>query len=95
MNDTKPTPNLELARELLADPRYPRTARYDPGWQVSLDMGCPTLWLLESLLADNFPEGEGYQTYLRWERIIQYEEKIAQDDGGRHITFARLVARKI
>ena len=42
-------PNLDLARELLKDPRYPRTARYNPDWLVSLDMGCPTYWLLESL----------------------------------------------
>ena len=42
------SPNLELARELLKDPRYPRTATYDPEWQVELDMGCPTFWLLES-----------------------------------------------
>ena len=250
-------PNLDLARELLKDPRYPRTSRYDPDWLVSLDMGCPTLWLLESLcqeldlkpgmrvldlgcgkasgsiflakefgvqvwavdmqispsenwqriceaglenqifplradarnspfadqffdavigvnslfffaaddlylrfrlinlvkpggqfgivvpgfyhdfsgdlpaslpehlkpywdscilcswhsaewwrrhwlktnqveaiLADNFPDNEGYQTYLRWERIIQYPEKLAEDDAGRNITFVRLVARR-
>jgi SAM-dependent methyltransferase len=250
-------PDLTLARELLRDPRYPRTAKYDSEWLVGLDMGCPTFWLLESLctvmnlqpgmrvldlgcgkaggsiflakefglevwaadpwinptenwqrireagvenrvyplnveahrlpfadeffdvifginslwyfateelylrryliksvkpggqfgivlpgfyhefegelpanlpehlkpywdscalcawhsaewwrrhwlktnqvevtLADNFPDNEGYQTYLRWERIIQYEEKIAEDDAGRNITFVRLVARK-
>jgi SAM-dependent methyltransferase len=251
------SPHLDLARELLNDPRYPRTAGYDPEWLVALDMGCPTFWLLESLcevmdlrpgmrvmdlgcgkaggaiflakefglqvwavdpwikptenwarireaglqeqvfplnadatklpfaeeffdavisinsmwhfasedlylryrlinwvkpggqfgavlpgfyhdfegdlpdnlpehlkpywascalcawhsaewwrrqwhktelvdvlLADNFPEDEGYQTYLRWERIIQYPEKIAEDDAGRNITFVRLVARR-
>jgi SAM-dependent methyltransferase len=251
------TPNLDLARELLKDPRYPRTIKYDPDWQVSLDMGCPTLWLLESLcqeldlkpgmrvldlgcgkasgsiflakefgvqvwavdlqispsenwqriceaglenqifplradahslpfadqffdavigvnslfffatedlylrsrlinlvklggqfgivvpgfyhdfsgdlpanlpehlkpywdscilcswhsaewwrrhwlktnqvevsLADNFPGNEGYQTYLRWEKIIQYPEKLAEDDAGRNITFVRLMARR-
>jgi SAM-dependent methyltransferase len=49
---------------------------------------------LEVLLADNFPGDEGYQTYLRWERIINYAEKIAEDDAGRTITFVRLVARK-
>ncbi len=250
-------PNLDLARELLNDPRYPRTGRYDPDWLVSLDMGCPTFWLLETLcqeldlrpgmrvldlgcgkasgsiflakefgvqvwavdlqvspsenwqriceaglenqifplradarnlpfadqffdavigvnslfvfatedlylrfrlinlvkpggqfgivvpgfyhdfsgdlpadlpehlkpywdscilcswhsagwwrhhwlktnqveviLADNFPDNEGYQTYLRWERIIQYPEKLAEDDAGRNITFVRLVARR-
>ncbi len=250
-------PDRELARELLQDARYPRTARYDPDWQVDLDLGCPTLWLLESLceemdlrpgmrvldlgcgkaagsiflakefgvqvwaadlwisptenwqrvcqaglqeqvfplraeahelpfadeffdaviavnslfffatenlylrrylvrlvkpggqfgvvvpgfyqefegdlpanlpehlqsywdscilctwhsaewwrrhwlktnqvdvlLADNFPDGEGYHTYLRWERIIRYKEKIAEDDAGRNITFVRLVARR-
>jgi len=250
-------PNLDLARELLKNPRYPRTSRYDPDWLVSLEMGCPTLWLLESvcqeldlkpgmrvldlgcgkasgsiflakefgvqvwavdmqispsenwqriceaglenqifplradarnlpfadqffdavigvnslfffatddlylrfrlinlvkpggqfgivvpgfyhdlpgdlpadlpehlkpywdscilcswhsaewwrrhwlktnqvevILADNFPDNEGYQTYLRWERIIQYPEKLAEDDAGRNITFVRLVARR-
>jgi hypothetical protein len=45
-------------------------------------------------LADNFPDGEGYQIYLRWERKIGYPEKIAEDDAGRNITFVRLVARK-
>jgi cyclopropane fatty-acyl-phospholipid synthase-like methyltransferase len=49
---------------------------------------------LEVHLADNFPDDEGYQTYLRWERIIEYPEKIAEDDAGRTITFVRLVARK-
>jgi SAM-dependent methyltransferase len=251
------SPDLSLARELLKDPRYPRTAQYDPEWQVDLDRGCPTFWLLESLcqvldlkpgmrvldlgcgkaggaiflakeygvqvwavdpdidptenwqricqaglesqifplranglslpfpeqffdtvitvnslqffgtddlylryrlirfvkpdgqigivvpgfykdfegdlpanlpehlkqywdscalcswhsaewwrrhwlktnqveviLADNFPEDEGYQTYLRWERIIQYEHKVAETDAGRHITFVRLVAQR-
>jgi len=251
------SPNLELAHELLKDPRYPRTATYDPEWLVELEMGCPTFWLLESLctvmelkpgmrvldlgcgkaggsiflakefglqvwavdpwvkptenwerirqagleqlvfplkgdahnpifprdffdaviglnslwyfateelylgwyliplvkpggqlgvvlpgfyhefegdlpenlpeylkpywdscalrawhsadwwrrhwakngqvevlLADNFPDNEGYQTYLRWERIIEYPQKIAQDDDGRNITFVRLVAQR-
>ena len=43
------SPNLDLARELLKNSRYPRTAKYDPEWLVGLDMGCPTFWLLESL----------------------------------------------
>jgi hypothetical protein len=47
---------------------------------------------VDVLLADNFPDNEGYQTYLRWERIIQYPEKLAEDDAGRNITFVRLVA---
>ena len=42
-------PNLELAHKLLKIPRYPRTAQYDPEWLVQLEMGCPTLWLLERL----------------------------------------------
>jgi len=45
-------------------------------------------------LADNFPDNEGYQTYLEWERIIGYKEKLAEDDAGRNITFVRLVARR-
>ena len=49
---------------------------------------------VDILLADNFPDGEGYQTYLRWERIIQYPQKLAEDDKGRNITFLRLVARR-
>jgi SAM-dependent methyltransferase len=40
---------MKLARELLKNPRYPRTAKYDPEWLVGLDMGCPTFWLLETL----------------------------------------------
>ena len=35
------SPNLEFARELLKDPRYPRTWKYDPEWQVGFEMGCP------------------------------------------------------
>lgn len=250
-------PDLELARKSLKDPRYPRTCGYDPDWLVSLEYGCPTLWLLESLcaamelkpgmrvldlgcgkaggsiflareygvqvwaadlwispdenwerirkfgledrvfplraeahelpfadgffdalvavnslqyfatddlylkwnlvrlvkpagqygvvvpgfyteigrdypnnvpeylqqhwergtligwhtaewwrehwlktgtvdvvLADAFPDGEGYATYLRWERIMRYERKVAEDDGGRNVTFVRLVASR-
>jgi hypothetical protein len=49
---------------------------------------------VEMLLADNFADDEGYQTYLRWERIIEYPEKIAEDDAGRTITFVRLLARR-
>ena len=49
---------------------------------------------VEVLLADNFPENEGYQTYLRWEQIIEYEEKLAADNAGRAVTFVRLVARR-
>ncbi|MGY5878924.1 MAG: methyltransferase domain-containing protein [Candidatus Thorarchaeota archaeon] len=44
--------------------------------------------------ADNFPNNEGYQTYLEWERIIGYPQKIAEDDEGRNITFSRLVVRR-
>ncbi len=47
---------------------------------------------VDVLLADNFPDNEGYQTYLRWERIIGSPERLAQDDAGRNITFVRLVA---
>ena len=43
------SPNFDLARELLKNSRYPRTAKYDPEWLIGLDMGCPTFWLLESL----------------------------------------------
>jgi len=45
-------------------------------------------------VADNFPDNEGYQTYLEWERIIGYPQKIAEDDKGRNITFSRLVVRR-
>ncbi|MFW9919178.1 MAG: SAM-dependent methyltransferase [Candidatus Thorarchaeota archaeon] len=251
------TPNIDLARELLANPKFPRTMTYDPEWIVEQDMGCPTLWLLERLcermrlepnmrvldlgcgkaagsiflakeydvevwavdigvsqtenlerikqmgleslvfplrtdarelpfpkdffdaiicvnslfffatddiylrhhllprvkiggqigsvvpgfyhefegdvpdcipehlrrywescmlytwhsaewwrkhwlktssveieLADNFPDMEGYQTYLEWERIIGYPQKIAEEDAGRNITFSRLVVQR-
>jgi len=49
---------------------------------------------VEIEVADNFPEKEGYQTYLEWERIIGYPQKIAEDDQGRNITFSRLVVRR-
>lgn len=56
-------------------------------------------WLKTNLVkietVDNFDNKEGYQTYLDWERIIGYPQKIAEDDEGRHITFSRLVARRI
>jgi hypothetical protein len=42
-------PNIELAKKLLENPSFPRSAKYDPEWLVSLDMGCPTFWLLERL----------------------------------------------
>lgn len=41
--------DLELARKLLRNLAYPRTATYDPDWLISLEMGCPTFWLLERL----------------------------------------------
>ena len=49
---------------------------------------------VEIEVADNFPKKEGYQTYLEWERIIGYPQKIAEDDEGRNITFSRLVVRR-
>ena len=49
---------------------------------------------VEVLLADNFPGNEGYQMYLDWERIIGYEEQLAEHDGGQNITFVRLVAKR-
>ena len=49
---------------------------------------------LDIELVDNFPDKEGYQTYLEWERIIRYPQKIAEDDAGRDITFVRLVVRR-
>ena len=49
---------------------------------------------VEVEVADNFPNKEGYLTYLEWERIIGYPERIAQDDEGRNITFSRLVIRR-
>jgi SAM-dependent methyltransferase len=50
---------------------------------------------VEVLLADNLPGDEGYQTYLRWERIHEYADKLAAEDAGRNITFVRLVAQKL
>jgi SAM-dependent methyltransferase len=49
---------------------------------------------VEVEVADDFPNREGYLTYLEWERIIGYPERIAQDDEGRNITFSRLVVRR-
>ena len=45
----KNEPNLELAKKLLKNPAFPRTAKYDPEWIVGLDFGNPTFWLLERL----------------------------------------------
>ena len=45
-------------------------------------------------IADDFPDKEGFRTYLEWERIIGYPQKIAEDDEGRNITFERLVVRR-
>jgi cyclopropane fatty-acyl-phospholipid synthase-like methyltransferase len=43
--------NEHLSREQLADSvgRYPRAARYDPGWVIDNAMGPNVLWLTEAL----------------------------------------------
>lgn len=40
------------AAALTRPDRYPRSARYDPAWVTSLDMGPHPLWQLEDLLTD-------------------------------------------
>lgn len=43
---------VTVLQDLVRPDRYPRSARYDPAWLVSLDMGPNPLWLLEDLAAD-------------------------------------------
>jgi len=39
----------EERMRLIADERYPRSAKYDPEWMYENKMGCQCLWLTESL----------------------------------------------
>ncbi|MGE5558198.1 MAG: SAM-dependent methyltransferase [Bacillota bacterium] len=39
----------EQIREMMADPRYPFAAKYDPDWIIGNEMGSHCLWLMEGL----------------------------------------------
>ena len=36
-------------KEAIINPRFPRTAKYDPEWQLENEMGSPCLWLVEAV----------------------------------------------
>lgn len=51
--------------------------------------------LVDVELSDTFLDGEGYRIFETWEKIVgNTENNLVQTDGGRNITFVRMVARK-
>ncbi|HZW04758.1 MAG TPA: methyltransferase domain-containing protein [Anaerolineaceae bacterium] len=44
--------------------------------------------------ADNFADGEGFDLFYTWARVMRREQGLLSADGGRTISFVRLVARK-
>jgi cyclopropane fatty-acyl-phospholipid synthase-like methyltransferase len=51
--------------------------------------------LLEVQTADNFDDGEGYNTFITWARVMKRDQGLLSVDGGRNISFVRLIARKL
>lgn len=49
--------------------------------------------LVDIELADNLPDNEGFNIFLRWEQLIG-DSTLCQRDGGEHVTFVRVVARR-
>jgi SAM-dependent methyltransferase len=50
--------------------------------------------LAEIETADNFDDGEGYRTFITWAKVMRRDQGLLPTDGGRNISFVRLVARK-
>ncbi len=50
--------------------------------------------LVEIQVADTFPDGEGYTIFVTWETVKNSPHAMVHLDGGRNISFVRLVARK-
>lgn len=44
--------------------------------------------------ADNFADGEGFDLFYTWTRVMKREQGLLTADGGRNISLVRLVARK-
>lgn len=51
--------------------------------------------LVEVQTADTFDDGEGYTIFVTWETAVKSPHAMVKVDGGRNITFVRLVATKI
>ena len=52
--------------------------------------------LVEVLLADAFPDGEGTRIFKAWEMIVSDNpDSLIQADDGRNITFVRMVAQRL
>jgi len=74
-----------------------------PFWQPDFySWHSPAWWRLHWLrtgmveveLCDTFPDGEGYHIFRRFEQAVSEGDKMITLDGGRNITFVRIVARR-
>ncbi len=50
--------------------------------------------LVEVRVTDTLDDGEGYAVFRTWEQVMKSEQRLVEVDGGRNITFVRLVAQK-
>jgi hypothetical protein len=50
--------------------------------------------LVDMETADNFEDGEGWRIFILWAQVMKREQGLLSTDGGRHISFVRLIARK-
>ncbi len=51
--------------------------------------------LVDVEVADTFPDGEGFTVFITWAKTMKREQGLLSVDGGRNISFVRLVGRKI
>jgi SAM-dependent methyltransferase len=74
-----------------------------PYWdQVFYSWHSPSWWrslwgktgLVEIEVADTFPDGEGYTIFSTWAQVVKSASPLLTVDGGRNISFVRLVARR-
>lgn len=50
--------------------------------------------LVDVEVADTLADGEGYTVFVTWETVMRNTQRLVAQDGGRNISFVRLVARR-
>ncbi len=50
--------------------------------------------LVDVRVTDTLDDGEGYTVFKTWEQVMKSEHRLVAVDGGRNVTFVRLVAQR-